>query len=122
MILSSAPPILQTMLLRLQKYNIELSYKDITLADTLSRVHVNETGEEIPKVEIIAEGHIVFDNSCLTDETLSKILCQIVDFVLQGWPANGLFLIRKEVVGNTKKTFLSLMGFCTREKESLFRV
>ena len=54
--LSSAPPRLQRMLLRLQKYDIALSYKagkEIILADTLSRAHIDETDTELPEDELV---------------------------------------------------------------------
>ena len=82
------------------KYYIELSYKagkDITLADTLSRGHINETGEEIPEEEITAQIQMIYKNSCLADEGLSEVQrltfqddehSQIATFVPQKCPAN----------------------------------
>ena len=46
--MSAAPPRLQRMLLQLQKYTFTLVYKpgkDMILADTLSRAHVNANPE-----------------------------------------------------------------------------
>ena len=74
--LSSASPRLQRMLIRLRKYDIDLFYKagkDLTLADTLSRAHIEQTDEEIPEKEMIAQVHMVFNNNCVTDEKLLEI-------------------------------------------------
>ena len=74
--LSSTPARLQRMLLRLQKYDITLIHKfgkEMILADTLSRVHTEETGEEIPEEELVAQVHMVYDNSYASDQKLVGI-------------------------------------------------
>ena len=55
--LSKVPARLQRMLLRLQRYNINLLYKpvrDLIFADTLSRAQLKEDGQEINEEEINA--------------------------------------------------------------------
>ena len=98
--LSSAPARLQRMLLRLQKYDITLTHKpgkEMVLADTLSRAHTEETGEEIPEEEMVAQVHMVYDNSSATDQKLVEIkhettkdpvLSEIANYVIEGWPNN----------------------------------
>ena len=97
--LSSAPPRLQRMLLRLQKYNIVLSYKagkEMILADTLSRAHIEETDSEIPEDELVAQVHMIYNSCAATDDKLQEIkqltsqdpvLSEIANFVIQGWPS-----------------------------------
>ena len=53
--LSKAPARLQHMLLRLQRYNINILHKpgrDMIHADTLLRAHLKEDGEEINEEEM----------------------------------------------------------------------
>ena len=70
--LSKAPARLQRMLLRLQRYNINLLYKpgrDMIFADTLSRAHLKEDGEETNKEEINAQIHMICSNTVSDEET-----------------------------------------------------
>ena len=59
-LLAQAPPRLQRMLLRLQKYDICIKYKpgtEMIIADALSRAHLSDVGEEIPEEELEAQIH-----------------------------------------------------------------
>ena len=70
--LSKAPARLQRMPLRLQRYNINLLYKpgrDMIFADTLSRAHLKEDGEETNKEEINAQIHMICSNTVSDEET-----------------------------------------------------
>ena len=70
--LSKAPAILQRMLLRLQRYSLNLLYKpgrDMIFADTLSRAHLKEDGEETNKEEINAQIHMICSNTVSDEET-----------------------------------------------------
>ena len=63
--LANAPPRLQRMLLQLQKYDVNVRYKEgrlMIFADTLSRAHLSETSDEIPEDEVIAQVHMVETN------------------------------------------------------------
>ena len=70
--LSNAPARLQRMLLQLQRYNINLLYKpgrDMIFADTLSRAHLKEDGEEINEEEINAQIHMICSNTASDEKT-----------------------------------------------------
>ena len=95
--LSKAPARLQRMLLRLQRYNINLLYKpgrDMIFADTLSRAHLKKVGEEINEEEINAQINMICSNTA-SDEKTRKIQemtqkdnvpQQLKIFVTNGWP------------------------------------
>ena len=77
--LASAPLRLQRMLLRLQRYDIDLQYKpgkEMLLADTLSRAHVAEYGEEISEEDMRAQVHLVTANISVSDDQLKKIMTE----------------------------------------------
>ena len=96
-LVSKAPARLQRMLLRLQRYNINLLGKpgrDMIFADTLSRAHLKEDGEEINEEEINAQIHMICSNTA-SDEKTRKIqemtqkddvLQQLKIFITNGWP------------------------------------
>ena len=94
--LPNAPARLQRMLLRLQRYNINLLYKPgrYIFADTLSRAHLKEDGEEINEEEINAQIHMICSNAA-SDEKTRKIqemtqkddvLQQLKIFITNGQP------------------------------------
>ena len=94
--LPNAPARLQRMLLRLQRYNINLLYKPgrYIFADTLSRAHLKEDGEEINEEEINAQIHMICSNAA-SDEKTRKIqemtqkddvLQQLKILITNGWP------------------------------------
>ena len=65
-LLSKTPTRFQRMLLRLQKYNIDILCKpgrDMIFAETLSRAHLKEDGEEINEEETNAQIHIICSNT-----------------------------------------------------------
>ena len=98
--LSNAPPRLQRMLLRLQKYDIHLTHKAgklMILADTLSRAHVMDMDEELPEEDGIAQIHMIYANCAATDEKLETIkqetcldlhLKTLLWYINNGWPRN----------------------------------
>ena len=74
--LCQAPPRLQRMLLRLQKYDIKLVYKSgkkMFLADTVSRAHLSETAEEIEEEEMVAYIHMIYQSRSVSDERIDEI-------------------------------------------------
>ena len=97
--LCSAPPRLQCMLLRLQRYNFTLKYKpgkELIVADMLSRActsdinssteedvmkHVNTVVNNIP-----VAGNRVQDIKFATAN--NKDFCRLQDIILNGWPDN----------------------------------
>ena len=98
--LSNAPPRLQRMLLRLQKYDIHLTHKAgkwMILADTLSRAHVMDMDEKLPEEDGIAQIHMIYANCAATDEKLETIkqetcldlhLKTLLWYINNGWPRN----------------------------------
>ena len=64
------------MLLRLQKYDITLEYKqgqDMLLADALSRAYLKDTEEEIEEDEIIAHIHMLKNSISVSDKVMKEI-------------------------------------------------
>ena len=83
--LSKAPAKLQRMLLRLQRYNINLLYKpvrDMIFADTLSRAHLKEDGEEINEEETNAQIHMICSNAASDEKTRNIQEMTQKDYVL----------------------------------------
>ena len=111
--LMSAPPRLQRMLLRLQRYDYKLKYKPgkvIIPADALSRAYVqNTTKEEDFDEELSCYVHSILANIPATDEPLEEIkmatkkdetMQSLKSTILEGWPekqshAHAHELIRK---------------------------
>ena len=96
-LLSKTPTRFQRMLLRLQKYNIDILCKpgrNMIFADTLSRAHLKEDGEEINKEETNAQIHIICSNTASDEETRKiqemtqkdGVRQQLKIFVTNGWP------------------------------------
>ena len=84
--LSKAPARLQRMPLRLQRYNINLLYKpgrDMIFADTLSRAHLKEDGEEINEEEIIAQIHMICSNTASDEKKNIQEITQKDDVLQQ---------------------------------------
>ena len=96
--LASAPLRLQRMLLRLQRYDIDLQYKpgkEMILANTLSRAHVAEYAEEISEKDMRVQVHLVTANISVSDEQLKKIMTKslkdesmmkVSQYIRNGWP------------------------------------
>lgn len=102
--LTSAPPRLQRLLLKIQGYNFQLEYKpgpELVLSDTLSRLPNPENNREIP-LDLRVDG--LEDDSDISIESLNfsetrleqirtetnkdPILCQLKEMIVQGWPVN----------------------------------
>ena len=74
--LANAPPRLQRMLLRLQKYDFVIQYKPGTqmyISDMLSRAYVHENQDEKLEEEIQCHVHLVVKNLPYSDEKLEDI-------------------------------------------------
>ena len=96
--LANTPPRLQRMLLRLQKYDIDLTYKpgkEMLLADTLSRAHLSDIAEEINEEEMTAQIHMVTSSKSIPDKQLVLIkeetkkdeeLQRLITYIEMGWP------------------------------------
>ena len=96
--LANAPPRLQHMLLRLQKYNFVIQYKpgtQIYISDMLSRAYVHENQDEQLEEEIQCHVHLVVKNLPYSDEKLEDIklatkndstLTSVIVQVHRGWP------------------------------------
>ena len=77
--LACAPPRLQRMLLRLQRYNVTITYvpgKQIPLADTLSRIF-QKTRPELPR-DILEDGVRVHETLTLEDLAEEIQVCEII--------------------------------------------
>ena len=73
--LHDAPPRLQRMLLRLQKYDFVIKHKpgkDLVVADTLSRAPLPDTDPEIEK-EIYCYVHTLLSTLPATDEMMARL-------------------------------------------------
>ena len=99
-LLCQAPPRLQHMLLRLQRYDYTLRYtpgKDMVIADTLSRVHIPYTPSDDLEEDLDCAVHMVLENSYATDKDLQNVrkntetdhsLQRLQGFIRTGWPDN----------------------------------
>ena len=96
--LSRAPARLQRMMLRLQKYDFELTYcpgSKMILADTLSRAYLKQVGTEIDKDDLDAQVHLVSSMVETSGVDLARmkkitsedeILSELTQNILHGWP------------------------------------
>ena len=96
--LANTPPRLQRMLLRLQKYDIDLTYKpgkEMLLVDTLSRAHLSDIAEEITEKDMTAQLHMVTSSKSIPDKQLVLIkeetkkdeeLQRLITYIEMGWP------------------------------------
>ena len=111
--LQNTSPRLQRMLLSLQKNDIHLVYlagKENILADTLSRPHLEETTDDIPKEELAAQVHIAYENAPATKSRLEEIkeetakepgLKKVTECIIEGW------LNSKDNIPNETKSYWS---------------
>ena len=95
--LHDAPPRLQRMLLRLQKYDFVFKHKpgkELVVADTLSRAPLPDQDPDMEK-EIACFVHTLIVNLPVTDQMMTKLkaatqedemLQQLKSMVLNGWP------------------------------------
>ena len=94
--LSAAPARLQTMMLRLQKYDLTVHHKpgkEIPVADTLSRLHLNEVDDLHEAFD--AQVHLVMTNLPVSDKKLLGLqastasdpdMQQLIAVIKRGWP------------------------------------
>ena len=95
--LAAAPPRLQRMLLRLQKYSIHVTHtagKDIPVADTLSRKYLPaEPNDETPDLD--TQIHCIIENMPISDEKIEQLrkatdedkdLTILKKYINEGWP------------------------------------
>ena len=81
--LSKAPARLQQMLLRLQRFNMNLLHKPGRDMDTFSRAHLKEDGEEINEEEIIAQIHMICSNTASDEKKNIQEITQKDDVLQQ---------------------------------------
>ena len=98
--LHQVSPRLQRMLLRLQKYELDIKYvkgKYLNVADTLSRAHTDDASEDIDSEEVQLVVHTVINNLPVSDTRIADIrtatvqdthLQQLRKLIDQGWPTN----------------------------------
>ena len=96
--LCHAPPRLQRMLLRLQKYDFKLKYKpgkEMLIADTLSRACIKDTTTDRMEEELSCAVNLVMNNSSVSDVWLQEIketttkdqsMQMIRNLIQFGWP------------------------------------
>ena len=96
--LCHAPPRLQHMLLRLQKYDFILRYKpgkDLNIADTLSRAYIPDGSSDRMEEELTSAVNLVISNIPVTDKRMQEIrdgtkndksLRILQRMILNGWP------------------------------------
>lgn len=95
--LHKAPSRLQRMLMRLQSFNLQVSYKpgkDLFIADTLSRAFLNEQTEVL---EEELEINVLSTNLPISEDKMAQFkrataddneLQQVKNAVMSGWPEN----------------------------------
>ena len=96
--LCNAPARLQRMLLRLQRYNLEVKYKKGSLmfiVDTLSRAYLREMlpSEEVKSLELVDHTeNLRVSSSQLTrteqESALDPVCADLRQVILEGWPGN----------------------------------
>ena len=94
--LASAPPRLQRMMIRIQKYDIRIIYrpgKQIPVADTLSRKFL--TSPDAPEEKFDKHVHSVMSDLPMSDQKLKELrtasrndlqMNQLKKVILSGWP------------------------------------
>ena len=94
--LDKAPARLQRMLLRLQRYNIDLRYKpgkELYSADTLSRAHLSTTGDD--DEDLVLCVHTATANLPVSDKKLAELrqesandstMVKLSEIIQEGWP------------------------------------
>ncbi len=106
--IDKAPPRIQRMLLRLQKYDIELKFTpgtDIPIADALSRANLPTTSKSTLDYQV----HLLMSNLPVSENKLQEIrtatakdqvLKNVKEFILNGWPDS-----KKEIPGEVVPYF-----------------
>ena len=112
-LLTRAPARLQRMLLCLQKYDFQLSYKSgskMVLADALSRASLKHADPEISDEELAAHIHMVYSNNEVTGTNLEEIrrltaddhmLSELGEKIQNGWSS------RRDEVNDELKQYWS---------------
>lgn len=108
--LHECPARLQRMLLRLQKFDIEVRYKpgkELVIADTLSRANLKEEYDD--KMELDIQICSVINKISITDTRLQELINKtdldeefklLKNYVIQGWPKD-----KKTIPDNLKSYF-----------------
>ena len=111
--LARVPARLQRMLLRLQRYDFQSSYKSgnkMLLADALSRASMKDADLEVSDEELAAQIHMVYSNNEVTGTNLEEVrratadehvLPELGEKIQSGWPS------RKDEVNNELKQYWS---------------
>ena len=98
--LHKASPRLQRMLLKLQKYDLLVSYvkgKDLHVADTLSRAQLSDTTNELDDEELELAIHTMLKNLPVSDTKRVQLQCatendkqmqHLSKLIKNGWPAD----------------------------------
>ena len=96
--LYKAPMRLQRMLLALQQYEIEVTYKkwsELYIADTLSRAYLPNTCETRENVETPVEMHLIREQAPLSPEKFKQFqeetsqdeaMVEVMETTIKGWP------------------------------------
>ena len=100
--ITSCPPRIQKLLLRLQKYDFELQYspgKDMLVSDTLSRSHLSRSESEFTEDSLIHHVHSVLSNLPISETRLKQfqletkkdpILKTLITYTTHEWPEKHL--------------------------------
>lgn len=121
--LLSAPKRLQGMMLRIQKYDVEVVYvpgRDLVLADTLSRAYPPESlpvEAELETVNMVQDLPISADRLHDTRRATEKdkILQLVIETMTQGWPKD------KRQVQNEIRPYFSLQEELSHQNGIVFR-
>ena len=91
---------LQRMLLHMQKYDFQLSYKSgrkMVLADGLPRASLKDTDPEISDEELAAQIHMVYRNNVVTGTNLEEIRRSTAhDRVIRTWCENSKWMAKQK--------------------------
>ncbi|GFO00743.1 transposon ty3-i Gag-Pol polyprotein [Plakobranchus ocellatus] len=108
--LEKCPPRIQRLVLRLQKYDIHISYKpgkDLVLADTLSRDPKRQTDSDDDHVEVEQQVHFLCSNLSVSKQKQEEIRMEtqndnqlqiLINTMREGWPGN-----RQEVLTEVRE-------------------
>jgi len=121
--LLSAPKRLQSMMLRIQKYDVDVIYvprRDMLLADTLSRAYLPESTPEEAEVETVnMVQHLPISPDRLHDIRSAtgkdKTLQLLIETMRQRWPKD------KSQVPSEIRPYFSLQGELSRQDGIVFR-
>ncbi|GFO18963.1 retrovirus-related pol polyprotein from [Plakobranchus ocellatus] len=96
--MSNCPPRIQRFMLKLQKYDIQVTYrpeKEMIIADTLSRDPFTETEPEASTAYIDCQVHIIIQNLAISEQKQEEIkkstkneLSKLQSRIEIGWPEN----------------------------------